>query len=140
MMRATEPSGAGRSTHMKTRIRAFIIGLAVPLALIGCDLPFDTSGDRVVGILVWVDGPHADIIASPTKGASSVASDSLPAVVSMPDTVQAGVPFGVTVATIGATSCWKADGAEVEVSSDVADIVLFDVVDMPGDGACADVV
>jgi hypothetical protein len=54
-----------------------------------------------------------------------------------PDTVAAGAPFTVTVATFGSSSCTRADGAELQVRGLVAEIVPYDR-EAAGPVACTD--
>lgn len=49
-----------------------------------------------------------------------------PNVLVAPDTVRAGVPFTVTVHTIGVSGCWRADGQDVSVADGVATITPWD--------------
>ena len=43
----------------------------------------------------------------------------------MPDTVQAGVPFAITVTTFG--SCLRPDGVDIHVAGATADITPYDI-------------
>lgn len=54
----------------------------------------------------------------------------------VPDSVTAGIPFTVTVATYG-SSCLRPDGAEVSVVGMVAEIIAYDR-EPRGDIACPD--
>ncbi len=61
-------------------------------------------------------------------------------VLSAPETVQAGVPFDITVRTIGG-GCTEADGVEREVSERLAVLKPFDLTTVPGNNsACPAIV
>ncbi len=55
----------------------------------------------------------------------------------MPAQATAGVPFGITVTTVGSSSCTRADGADVVVSVLVADVTPWDRV-APQGTACTE--
>ncbi len=77
-------------------------------------LPGDSTQEvRGVGVLVDADHMPGDPLV-------------------VPDTVGAGVTFQATVTTYGPSSCWKADGATVDVAGLTAEIVPYDVTTVGG--------
>ncbi|HEY0038838.1 MAG TPA: hypothetical protein VGB66_19235, partial [Longimicrobium sp.] len=52
----------------------------------------------------------------------------------VPEAVSAGVPFTITVATFGSSTCTRAAGAEVRTQGSVAEVVPYDYV--ATDGVC----
>jgi hypothetical protein len=80
------------------------------------DLPKDV---RAVGVLVDADHMPGDPLV-------------------VPDTVDVGVAFEATVTTMAPADCWKADGADVNVSGLTAEIVPYDA--SPTAGECMAIV
>lgn len=58
----------------------------------------------------------------------------------VPDVVQAGEEFEVTVTTSGRNSCVREDRTEVEVEGSSAEITPYDVTSERSDGGCAQVI
>lgn len=54
-----------------------------------------------------------------------------------PMTVRAGVPFDVTVTTVGSSSCTRPDGVSVQVMGPVAELVPYDL-ELSAAAACTD--
>jgi hypothetical protein len=59
-------------------------------------------------------------------------SNTEKAVIVLPAEVQAGVPFAVLIHTVGPSTCTRADGESVTVEGDLARIIPYDVVPIPG--------
>lgn len=115
-----------------------LIVCAVVAALLGsaCELITGTQGKRVVGVLEW--GPYTVRTSSVPASATLARTDpDLPRLLA-PDTVQAGVPFTVTITTIGLRVCWKEAGAEVELRQNLAIVTPYDFTPETKDGYCAD--
>lgn len=92
----------------------------VLLAMIpACDIVTGPDAeDRVVGIIEWQsDATHVRVAAADPR-----------TVVAAPDTVTAGVPFTVTITTIGLSGCWSQDGATRSVSGLTANVTPYDRV------------
>lgn len=107
------------------------LALAAALAAVGCESTTAPKGTRAIGILEWVQD------ASNLRSASLQHPDHM---VVAPDTVQAGVPFTASVTTLGPTSCWRADGAQVQAGASLAVVTPYDHTD-EGEGiACATMV
>lgn len=81
------------------------LALLLPL-LAGCPEVTGPSSDQKVGI---VDSEYLDV-----------------PVLLAPDTVQAGVRFGVTVTTLGYSGCWEAAGATTRRAGAVVTITPYD--------------
>lgn len=103
---------------MNTRTFAFVLAL-IP-ALAGCETATEPRGQRVVGILEW----HS--AAQGSASSSLQMADSDAAVITAPDTVDAGVPFEATITTIGSNGCWREAGAEIELNGNLAVVVPHD--------------
>ncbi len=108
---------------------------ALVLATSGCE-PFTGPGKRLVGIIDR--GPAATHGTLSAGMSGSLAVDPGTSAVRAPDTVQAGVPFEVEVATYGLDMCWKAAGAETSVKDEVAVITPYDSDSRPAGGGCWD--
>ncbi len=63
---------------------------------------------------------------SPSSAAAS-SSSGPPDVISAPDEVQAGVALEATITTVGLSTCWRADGADTQVSGNLAVVVPYDL-------------
>lgn len=89
--------------------RSPVAALALLLPLLGgCPEVAGPAADQQVGV---VDSEYLDV----------------PVLVA-PDTVQAGVRFGVTVTTLGYSGCWKAAGAATAQNGAVVTITPYDRV------------
>ncbi len=77
------------------------------LVAAGCSPLTGPDEDRHVGIVAGIrsDDPH----------------------ITVPDTVQAGQSFAVTVRTYGLSSCWRRDGTRARVDDLEASVTPFDV-------------
>jgi hypothetical protein len=107
------------------RTSSIIAVAAVALAATACDMATAPRNDRSrVGIIEWQSASASTLAANATFDAGD--PYDAPVIVS-PDTVQAGVPFDVTVTTIGASGCWKADGARVSAAAMLAVITPYDL-------------
>jgi hypothetical protein len=115
---------------MHQAVRSPAILAAAALLAWGCSEPTSPSGKRVVGILEWVqDGPRASV-------ATLHGADPFAVVLVAPDTVRAGVSFTAKVTTIGPSTCWKADGAEVKAEAAAAVVTPFDLTAESEEVAC----
>ncbi len=74
-------------------ISAAVIVLTLAAA---CKAVIEPRGQRVIGILEWRSGAQGSLAP-----AASRAGDAPPAVITAPDTVNAGVPFTATITTTG---------------------------------------
>lgn len=100
---------------MKSHVLS-VLGAALLCA--ACSNPIaPDAGERVVGIIEWN-----------TTAAAPGAMAEPETVVSAPDTVDAGMPFTVTITTIGASGCWREDGALESVSGLTATLTPHDRV------------
>lgn len=91
----------------KVRYAKVAVLLLGAVAAGGCDMLTEPeAGWQVMGIIAWepVDVPPQMAL-----------EPGLHAVVA-PDTVLAGVPFTVTITTVGVNACWRPDGAAVGMS------------------------
>jgi hypothetical protein len=113
---------------MKCKVFGVVIALSAVLA--ACDdlstTSADLSPDRMVGILelIETDARPAELGAVRPPLAA-------------PDTVDTGVPFDVTVTTIGLNTCWREAGARVESELRRVTITPYDRIDAPGSN-CGD--
>lgn len=111
-------------------VRFPAILVAAALLAAGCSETTAPAGKRVVGILEWIqDGPDASV-------ATLHETDPFPTVLVAPDTVQAGVSFTAKITTIGPSTCWKADGAEVKAEAAAAVVTPYDVTAEGEEVAC----
>jgi hypothetical protein len=107
------------------RNSSLIVVAAISLAAAACDIATGPRDDRSrVGIIEWQAASASTLAANATFNARD--PYDAPILVA-PDTVQAGVPFDVTVTTIGASGCWKADGARVSATAVLAVITPYDL-------------
>lgn len=92
-----------------------ILALALfAVALASCDLSTGLIEERRVGTIGY---PENVLIA-------------------MPDTVDAGQAFTVTVRTLGPDGCWERDRTEVDVSGLRVTIVPYDIRRVGGGAVC----
>ncbi len=121
---------------------AFAAGLA---AAVACAEATSTAAPtQRIGTLQLEREPRT---ASPGSVLNSAVRRSLPpdaatvltapAVIDAPDTVRAGEPFRVNITTIGENGCWRANGHELQVAGNRADVVPWDA--HSGADACAEV-
>jgi hypothetical protein len=89
-----------------------VLAISLGLALAGCNDATDPEIQRVIGT---IDPSHTVV----------------PVIVA-PDEARAHVPFTVIVHTVGTSDCTKPDGNDLVVLGDVARIVPYDVVPIPG--------
>lgn len=104
-----------------------VIAATALLFLGACESITGPRWRRVVGILKWEQQRSDSRLAPSVVMAASGTIDRLSSGLIAPDTVQAGVPFAVTVTTIGPTSCWEPAGAEVRTEPGVAIITPYDL-------------
>lgn len=89
-------------------MRMMVVAVAGAAAVVGgCELI--TGPDEVVGLVVGVE---------------------------VPDTVQAGEEFTVTVRTSGSNTCWRRDRTEVSVRGLTATVIPYDVEDRDRGEVC----
>lgn len=91
-----------------------LTGLAAALTLAGCDLTTSLVEERLVGAIGYPD--NLDI--------------------TVPDTVQAGEAFTVTVRTLAPNGCWRKDRTEVRVSGLIAQVTPYDIYRVERDENC----
>jgi hypothetical protein len=101
--------------HSMLRLAARASALAAGLT--ACNALFGEGEHRVIGVI-------------------DEAGTSLDALV-VPDTVRAGVPFTITVSTFG-SSCLRPDGANAQVSGQMASVTPYDVAPPSGLACPAD--
>lgn len=89
-----------------------VLAASLGLALAGCNDATDPEIQRVIG---RIDLHHTVV----------------PVIVA-PDEARANVPFTVIVHTVGTSDCTKPDGEDQVVLGDLARIVPYDVVPIPG--------
>jgi hypothetical protein len=89
-----------------------VLAASLGLALAGCNDATDPEIQRVIG---RIDRHHTVV----------------PVIVA-PDEARANVPFTVIVHTVGTSDCTKPDGDDLVVQGDLARIVPYDVVPIPG--------
>jgi len=89
-----------------------VLAAGLGLALGSCNDATDPEIQRVIG---RIDAHHT----------------AVPTIVA-PDEARANVPFTVIVRTVGTSDCTKPDGEDLEVLGDLARIVPYDVVPIPG--------
>jgi hypothetical protein len=104
------PAGAGRSSVSGALVRCVLV-FTVVQGLAGCEV-VEPLEDRLVGILAERDG----------------ATD-----VAVPDTVASGVPFVVSVKTVGG-ACVRKDETELELSGSTATVTPYDRYAIPRPG------
>ena len=116
---------------MKCKTFGVVAALAVLLA--GCSdeslTAFADSPDTMVGILELIENAPR-----PVTGQSGL---TVPLVA--PDTVTAGVPFDVTVTTIGLDTCWREAGATIVSELRRITITPYDRIDRTQSG-CGDAI
>ena len=114
---------------MKCKVFGAVIALSAVLA--ACDAQVTATDalmpDRMVGILELIETDPRPITE---QGA-------LRTPLAAPDTVDAGVPFNVTITTIGLDTCWREAGARVESELRRVTITPYDRIDTQA-GGCAD--
>jgi hypothetical protein len=106
---------------MNTEALAFAL-LLLP-AVTACEMATGPDGQRVVGILEWQSAAQGSLASS-----SLMMADGNIAVITAPDTVDAGVPFEATITTVGSDGCWREAGAEKEMADHLAVVVPYDRV------------
>ena len=123
---------------MRMSARVLSLGLAALPLLAACDDPTGTAGRREIGIVQWLSGAQANLSSSGAASSMSASIDGseAPPVISAPDEVQAGIPFEATITTIGPSICWRADGAETQVSGSLAVVTPHDFSPESKDVAC----
>jgi hypothetical protein len=89
-----------------------VLAASLGFALAGCNDATDPEIQRVIG---RIDPRHTVV----------------PVIVA-PDEARANVPFTVIVHTVGPSDCTKPDGDDLVVQGDLARIVPYDVVPIPG--------
>jgi hypothetical protein len=115
---------------MKFRALGVVVALSAGLAACGEEAmttALSDASDRMVGIL--------ELIENAPRPPSGVLSVPL----SAPDTVAAGVPFDVTVTTIGLDTCWREAGAVVVSELRRVTITPYDRIDRTQSG-CGDAI
>lgn len=122
---------------MRARIRPWMLGLIIFPLTAACADPTGSEGRREVGIVEWVTGAQMNLSGSGTAGASG---SDIPAVIAAPDEVQAGVPFEATITTFGLSTCWSADGADTQVTGNLAVVTPYDFTPEGGAVACGDAI
>lgn len=106
---------------MKTRGNPRSLAFLALVLTTACADPTGSAGHREIGIVEWISGAQAS-----SSLLSEAVSSEMAAVITAPEEVQAGVPFEVTITTIGPAICWRADGAETQVEGDLAEVVPYD--------------
>jgi hypothetical protein len=104
-----------------SKFRIAVLVAAVVLAGAACNsttAPGPTG--RQLGIIEWQTTAAATV--------ASASNELQEQVLSAPDTVNAGVPFQAVVTTIGASGCWRADGATTTMTVRQATITPYDFV------------
>lgn len=120
--------------HMRTI--SLIAGIGTLLLLSGCDL-LTGPGKRVVGIVDRVSTVSgAAATAGPDMYVLSVASDLAAPPLVVPDTVDVGREFSITVDTYGPDGCWQAAGTDVNQKDLVISIVAYDRKEQGPDVMC----
>ena len=113
------------------KCKVFGVVLALCAVLTACSDQSVTSADfessRMVGIL--------ELIETDPRPTAGVGSQRPP--LFAPDTVTAGVPFDVTVTTVGLDTCWREAGASVQSELRRVTITPYDRVDTQPSG-CGD--
>jgi hypothetical protein len=89
-----------------------VLATSLGLALGSCNDATDPEIQRMIG---WIDPHHAVV----------------PVIVA-PEVARANVPFTVVVHTVGTSDCIEPDGDDLVVLGDLARIVPYDVVPIPG--------
>jgi hypothetical protein len=93
-------------------VAATTLAVLLGLSLGGCNAPTDAEHQRVIGTI-------------------DPGSSSAPAL-EVPGEVRAKTPFAVVVHTLGSSDCTKPDGESLVVRDDLARVVPYDIVPMPG--------
>jgi hypothetical protein len=117
---------------MRMSARVLSLGLTILPLMAACEDPTSAHGRREIGIVEWLFEAQANQISSST----AMSSADAPAVISAPDEVRAGVPFEATITTIGPAICWRADGADTQVSGNLAVVIPYDFSPETEDVAC----
>lgn len=113
---------------MRAYVRTIGCACALLSTLTACESIFGSGGTRVVGILQLNASAAPDPRTGTKYPGGAVPLDELEAVVTVPDTVQAGVDFNARIATVGLGACYEAAGAETELSANLAVVTPFDRV------------
>ena len=87
---------------------------AVTLMLLGCDLLTGPSQDRQIGEIGYPNNVE----------------------ITIPDSVQSGQAFIVSVRTFGSDGCWRDDGTDVEVRGLIATVTPYDIHRVEAGTAC----
>ena len=120
---------------MRARIRPWMLGLIIFPMTAACADPTGAEGRREVGIVEWVTGTQMNL-----GGSGAASASGSPAVIAAPDEVQAGVPFEATITTFGLSTCWSADGADTQVTGNLAVVTPYDFTPEGGEVACGDAI
>jgi len=118
--------------NVRARLRiAFILGVFATACAESNTGPSDVGPqtgvlqlERYVGTITNVEGSTDGALRWTVDPVDVVAP---PRVIVVPDTVDLGAPFDVTVFTIGESGCWSAAGQEVSVSGRVVELRPYDV-------------
>ena len=87
------PGSMARHRRSLHRVIRLVAGVAVTLGLAACRSPAESDWERRVGVLpVAFSSLQSVMVASP---------------------IRAGVPFAVTITTVGSSTCTRGDGVEV---------------------------
>ena len=124
---------------MKTPVRALLLGLAALPLITACEDPTGAQGRREIGIVEWLSAAQANLSPSSaalSSGSAAMTFSDTPAVITAPDEVKAGVAFEATITTTGPAICWRADGADTQVSGNVAVVTPYDFSPENEDVAC----
>src|SRR5690606_25342691 len=118
--------------------RSRLIALAAVGILAACtDVTEPTGVSKRIGILQLESYSGYVVVSESTpQGNDEVRWDVEPAnenvvwpplVIDVPDVVDAGKPFTITVYTIGPSGCWRADGYELAIGGRKIEIKPYDV-------------
>jgi hypothetical protein len=127
-----EGDGRMMSGNVRARLRtAFILGVFATACAESNTAPSDVGPrpgvlqlEHYNGVVTNVEGT-ADLAVRWTLDPVNVVAP--PRVIVVPDTVDAGAAFDVTVFTIGESGCWSAAGQEVTVSGRLVEMRPYDV-------------
>lgn len=106
---------------MRIGLLPSMLGVCLWPLLSACEITTAPQTNRAVGIVEWQPAS-----SGAWTGASADGVHPEHAVITAPDTVEAGVPFTATITTLGLDSCWKPAGAEVELSASLATVTPYD--------------
>lgn len=102
------------------------VGIGTLLVLSGCEI-LTGPGKRVVGIVDRVAAaPGATAVTGTAMHALASGSDADAPPLVVPDTVEVGQDFSITVDTYGPDGCWEAAGTDVNQKDLVIAIVAYD--------------